>query len=59
METMFLTTTELAARWQVTAKTIRNRRSSGAPMPIVTYLGRPRFAISDVVAFEESKRTAN
>lgn len=52
----FLTTVELAERWGCAPKTIRNRIAAGGALPPVTRLAGPRFAIADVIAFENARR---
>lgn len=47
---------ELAARWNVSVRTLQNRRVQGCSLPFLK-LGRSvRYRLSDVVAYEESVR---
>lgn len=52
----FLTSRELAERWKLPEKTIRTWRCAGSG-PVFTRIGRSiRYAIGDVLAFEDTRR---
>ena len=48
-----LTEQQLAARWQVSPKTLRNARVSGRLLSFVKIGRSVRYRLSDVIAFEE------
>lgn len=51
-----LTERELAARWQVAEGTLANRRSAGtSPVPYIRPLGRVRYRLDDVLAYERAQ----
>jgi hypothetical protein len=49
----FLTEEELAARWQLAPKTLRNARIAGRLVSFVKIGGCVRYRLSEVIAFEE------
>jgi Helix-turn-helix domain len=49
----FLTDEELATRWAVSPKTLRNARVSGRLIGFVKIGRSVRYRMSDVIAFEE------
>jgi hypothetical protein len=49
----FLTDAELAARWQISPKTLRNARVAGRLLGFVKIGRCVRYRLSEVVAFEE------
>jgi len=49
----FLTDEELAARWQVSPKTLRNARVAGRLLGFVKIGRSVRYRLSEVIAFEE------
>jgi hypothetical protein len=56
MGQMFLTTEELAERWDCAAPTIRWRQANGKmPIKPIKLLGTNRYRISDVEAYENSR----
>ena len=59
LEGRFLTERLLAERWAISAKTIRNWRSNGLGPPHVKLNGAGRYELSDVVAFEQSRRRSS
>jgi hypothetical protein len=55
-ERSFLTSRELAERWRLPEQTVRRWRCIGAG-PVFTRIGRSiRYAIGDVLAFEDTRR---
>lgn len=55
-----LTARELAARLHISVRTVYNRRSRGEDLPpSINYMGRPRWRLSDVIAWEESHLKKN
>ena len=48
----FLTDLELARRWGISPKTLRNKRVSGSSVAYVQLGGSVRYRLSDVLAFE-------
>lgn len=55
-----LTARELAARLHLSVRTIYNRRSRGEDLPpSINYMGRPRWRLSDVIAWEEAQLKEN
>lgn len=56
LQTVHLTPGQLAARLNMNVKTIYNMRSRGGDLPrAMLYGGRPRWRLSDVIDWEESK----
>lgn len=56
LQTVHLTPCELAGRLNMSVKTIYNIRSRGGDLPrAMLYGGRPRWRLSDVIAWEESQ----
>lgn len=55
-DTFLLTERDLARRWQVAEKTLRNARVSGTLVPYVKIGRLCRYRLADVLAFEESQR---
>ena len=53
-ECQFLTESELAARWRVSVKTLRNARVLGTGCPYLK-LGCVRYRMSDVLEFERMR----
>ncbi len=51
---VFLTERELAARWQVASKTLRNQRSLGLGCRFVRIGRMVRYRLADILAFEQS-----
>jgi hypothetical protein len=49
----FLTEEELAARWSLSAKTLRNSRVAGRLLGFVKIGRSVRYRLSDVIAFEQ------
>ena len=49
----FLTDEQLAARWQVSAKTLRNARVAGRLLGFVKIGRSVRYRLSEIIAFEE------
>lgn len=54
-----LTVDDLARRWRLSPKTIRNNLSSGRLILGTKILGRTRFDLEEVIAYEEQNRIAN
>jgi hypothetical protein len=50
----FFTPSQLADRWQISEKTLRNHRSKGTGCPYSKMLGLVRYAGADVLMFEQS-----
>lgn len=59
METEFLTTKELAARWKMSYKIVSEWRCSGYGPEFHKMGNRVRYRIEDVEKFEESKKHQN
>lgn len=62
MDDELLTDAHLAKRWKVSARTIKNWRRAGKPMPPALKIGRRggfgqgvMTRLSDVIAFEEAR----
>ena len=53
-----LTEAELACRWGVSPKTLRNARVTGSPVPFVRIGRLIRYPLSGVLAYEQ-RRTRN
>ena len=53
---VLLTSSQLAARWQVSAHTLANHRSLDRGAPFVRVGTRVRYRLSDVLAYEVSTR---
>lgn len=54
-EMIFLTKEQVATRWAVTIRTVQRLVSEGQ-LTAYHFVGKLRFKVSDVVAFEESYR---
>ena len=52
-EETFLTEEELAARWRISPKTLRNARVSGRLLGFIKISHLVRYRLSEVIAFEE------
>ncbi|WP_417374127.1 helix-turn-helix transcriptional regulator [Glutamicibacter protophormiae] len=56
LHTVHLTPSQLAERLNMSVRTIYNVRSRGGDLPrAMIYGGRPRWRLSDVIAWEESQ----
>lgn len=56
---VLITERELAARWQIAEGTLANRRSAGtSPVPYTRPLGRVRYRLADVIAYERAQERA-
>ncbi|NOC83339.1 hypothetical protein [Ruegeria sp. HKCCD6428] len=54
---IFLTTTELADRWKVSAKWLANQRSArNSPVPFTKIAGAVRYKLIDVRDYEHKQR---
>ena len=51
---IFLTEKQLASRHQLSVKTLRNARVTGAYIPFVRLGRAARYRLSDVIAYEEA-----
>jgi len=58
MTEKLMTDTELAERWQTSRGTLANARSRGDGCPYLKLGGLVRYAIEDVLAYEEQCRHA-
>ena len=56
---LFLTEKELAARWQISVKTLRNARVSGTGCKFFKGLGFVRYRLTDVIEFERMHMRAS
>lgn len=52
-ENTYLTQTQLAERWQVAESTLERWRSEGIGPVYLKMMGRVRYRLPDIVAFEE------
>ena len=52
-ENSYLTQAQLAERWQVTESTLERWRSEGIGPVYLKMMGRVRYRLPDIVAFEE------
>jgi len=54
------TVDDLAERWRVARKTLRNKLSSGEldDLPRIKIFGRVRFSLDDIVAYERTHRVS-
>lgn len=51
----FLTDQQLAHRWRISPKTLRNARVKGGPLPFVRIGRLVRYRLSDVESYEASR----
>ena len=58
MTEKLMTDTELAERWQTSRGTLANARSRGDGCPYLKLGGLVRYALNDVLAYEERCRRA-
>ena len=58
MTEKLMTDTELAERWQTSRGTLANARSRGDGCPYLKLGGLVRYALDDVLAYEEQCRRA-
>ena len=56
---LFLTEVELAARWKMAVKTLRNSRVSGGHIPFVRIGRLVRYRLQDVEAYERRNTAAS
>lgn len=54
----FLTTAELADRWRISPRTLRNQRCAGLGVPSVKIGGAVRYRLADVEAYEAAAPVA-
>lgn len=52
----FITEMELAERWRMSRRTLQRRRASGNGLPFQRLIGRVRYKLEDIVAFENANR---
>ena len=56
LQTVHLTTAQLAHRLNVSVKTVYNRRANGGELsPCINFMGHPRWRLGDIIAWEESQ----
>lgn len=56
---IFLDEKELAKRWSISIKTLQRWRWKGEGPLFVKFVGRVRYALSDIEAFERAHRYTN
>ena len=54
-QTSFLTDQQLACRWGISPKTLRNARVKGGPLPFVRIGRLIRYRLSDVESYEAGR----
>ncbi len=55
LQTVHLDAAQLAHRFNISTKTVYNKRSSGGQLPpCINFMGRPRWRLSDVIAWENA-----
>jgi DNA-binding transcriptional regulator YiaG len=55
-DAVFLTERQLAERWNMSVKTIRNWRSNRVGPTCVKLMGAVRYRLSDIIEFEQANR---